>query len=59
MNKQDLIAAIAALGTTQTGIAKMLELGDRTVRRYVAGDAPIPRVVELAVTYLLLLHRAR
>jgi hypothetical protein len=59
MNKQDLSTAIAALGTTQTGLAKMLELGDRTVRRYVAGDAPIPRVVELAVIYLLQMYRAR
>ena len=36
-----------------------LELGDRTVRRYVAGDSPIPRVVELAVIYLLQMYRAR
>lgn len=59
MNKQDLSTAIAALGTTQTGLARMLGLGDRTVRRYVAGDASIPRVVELAVDYLVSLHRGR
>lgn len=37
---------------SQRQAAVDLEIHERTIRRYVAGDAPIPRVVELAVKYL-------
>ena len=39
-------------GLSQRGAAKALEINERTMRKYVAGDAPIPRVVELAVVCL-------
>jgi hypothetical protein len=38
-------------GISQRGAAKALDLNERTMRRYVAGE-PIPRVVELAAKYL-------
>jgi DNA-binding CsgD family transcriptional regulator len=37
---------------SQREAAESLDINERTVRRYLAGDAPIPRVVELAAKYL-------
>jgi hypothetical protein len=37
---------------SQRGAAKALEIDERTMRRYVAGDAPIPKTVEYACYYL-------
>jgi len=37
---------------SQRGRAKRLEIDERTMCRYVAGDDPIKRVVEYAVRYL-------
>lgn len=39
-------------GLSQRGAAKALGINERTMRKYVAGDAEIPRVVELAVICL-------
>ena len=39
-------------GLSQRGAAKALGLNERTMRKYVAGDAEIPRVVELAIRCL-------
>jgi plasmid maintenance system antidote protein VapI len=33
---------------TQVGLAMLLEIDPRTVRRYVNGESEIPRVIELA-----------
>ena len=38
-------------GVSQRSAAKALDINERTMRRYVAGE-PIPRVVELAAKYL-------
>lgn len=38
-------------GISQRGAAKALDINERTMRRYVAGE-PIPRVVEFAAKYL-------
>lgn len=57
MTTQQLQRAIVDLNLTQSSLATALDISDRTMRRYVAGDAPIPRVVELAVNYLLSIHR--
>jgi hypothetical protein len=38
---------------SQRGTARELEINERTMRRYVSGDQPIPRVVEFAVRYLI------
>lgn len=40
------------MGETQVGMAKRLGISDRNMRRYVSGELPIPRVVELAVRCL-------
>jgi plasmid maintenance system antidote protein VapI len=37
---------------SQRGAAKALEINERTMRKYCAGDSPIPRTVELALLYL-------
>lgn len=39
-------------GISQRGAAKALDINERTMRKYVAGDAVIPRTVELAAKYL-------
>jgi transcriptional regulator with XRE-family HTH domain len=57
--KEQLAAALLELGLTQTELAASLDISARTMRRYVAGDARIPRVVELAIELLLLKYRAR
>jgi transcriptional regulator with XRE-family HTH domain len=46
-----------AHGLSQRGTARRLGIGERTMRRYVAGDLPVPPVVELAV-HVLILTRA-
>lgn len=40
-------------GRSQRAVAQALEINERTVRRYVAGDQPVPRVVEFALLWLL------
>lgn len=37
---------------TVRGAAQGLEIHERTMHRYLSGDAPVPRVVELAVRWL-------
>jgi plasmid maintenance system antidote protein VapI len=39
-------------GLSQRGAAKALEINERTMRKYVSGDYPIPKTVELALLYL-------
>jgi transcriptional regulator with XRE-family HTH domain len=39
-------------GLSQRGAAKALGIDERTMRRYVAGDAEVPKVVELAIICL-------
>ena len=37
---------------SQRGAARELGIGERTMRRYVAGELPVPRPIELALRYL-------
>jgi hypothetical protein len=37
-------------GYTQRDMAKALEIDERTLRRYVSGKVPIPKVVQVAVS---------
>jgi hypothetical protein len=39
-------------GISQRGAAAKLQINERTMRRYVSGDAPIPFIVWLACKYL-------
>jgi len=39
-------------GLSQRGAAKALDINERTMRKYVSSDSPIPKTVELALLYL-------
>lgn len=39
-------------GLSQRGAAKALVINERTMRKYVAGDAEVPKMVELAILCL-------
>ncbi len=55
MDTRELTDAMKRLGLNQTELSSRLELSARTMRRYVAGDARIPIVVELAIAHLELI----
>jgi hypothetical protein len=40
-------------GLSQRGAAKELEISDRQMRRYIAGDAEVPKVIEYALRWLI------
>jgi ribosome-binding protein aMBF1 (putative translation factor) len=52
-------AQIAALGNSQTGLARLLDIDERLVRRYASGQEKLPRVVRLAIERLIELHKAK
>jgi hypothetical protein len=39
-------------GLSQRGLAKELQINERTMRRYVSGEQPIPKVVEYAILHV-------
>lgn len=43
---------LARAGLSQRGLARELDVGERTVRHWAAGDTPVPRVVWLALERL-------
>lgn len=43
---------LARAGFSQRGAARELGISERQMRRYCAGEADVPRVVELALLYL-------
>lgn len=49
MNAKELRALLAQCNLSQRGAAKMLGINERTMRRYVLGEMPVPRLVELAL----------
>jgi len=46
---RQLARALKQMGIAQTEAARRLGVNDRTVRRWIAGDLPVPRMVELVV----------
>lgn len=40
-------AALDRLGMSQVGLARALDVDQRTVRRWAAGQAPIPKAVQM------------
>lgn len=40
-------------GLSQRGAARELQISERQMRRYIAGDAEVPRVVEYALRWLI------
>lgn len=53
MTGKQLWRALQQAGLSQRGAAKALEINERTMRRYIAGEQPVPRVVEYAVLWLI------
>ena len=53
MTADELRAAIERLGTSQMGLSRTLGVAPRTVRRWVSGEAPIPRIAVVAVGLLM------
>jgi DNA (cytosine-5)-methyltransferase 1 len=61
LSPADLIAARKRLGLSQTGLAEALRLGkngDRTIRRWEAGEIPITGPASVAIELLLAQARA-
>jgi transcriptional regulator with XRE-family HTH domain len=54
MTGKQLQKLLDAHGFSQRGTARRLGIGERTMRRYVAGDLPVPPLVEFAVHALIL-----
>lgn len=52
MTAAQLQRLLDKMGETQVGMAKRIGISDRNMRRYVSGELPVPRVVELAVRCL-------
>jgi hypothetical protein len=53
MSAAQLQALLDRAQRSQRGTAKDLGLSERQMRRYAAGTAPIPKVVEFALLYYL------
>lgn len=52
MSATELQRLLERAGLSQRGAARELEINERTMRRYVAGESPVPRVVQLALERL-------
>jgi len=52
MTALQLKRALAKAALSQRGAAKRLEINERTMRRYISGEQPVPRVVEYAVSWI-------
>jgi hypothetical protein len=53
MTKRQYSEALQELGLTQVGAAEFLQVGHRTSRRWIAGDAPIPHAVRLLFALMI------
>jgi hypothetical protein len=53
MTPQRLRQVLDSLDLTQVGAAKFLGASPRNVRRWVAGDAPIPLAVEMLLELMI------
>jgi len=52
MTAKQLQKLLDSCGFSQRGAAKSMGISERQMRRYCAGDAEIPKVVELALLHL-------
>lgn len=52
MTGKQLQKSLDRAGLSQRGAAKEMGISERQMRRYCAGDAKVPRLVELAILYL-------
>lgn len=53
MRPPQLRKLLADAGLTQKAAAELLGMTDRQMRRYVSGENPVPRVVDLALRYVI------
>ena len=53
MTKSQFNKALLHLGITQTALAALLETNERTVRRWMSGDWPVPVPVALLLNLML------
>jgi predicted transcriptional regulator len=49
MTPKQLRATLASIGLSQRAAARLLDINDRTVRKYVAGDLVIPELLVWAL----------
>ena len=47
-----LVKLLARAKVSQRSAAAILQINERTMRRYIAGDQPTPRVVQFALLFL-------
>lgn len=52
MSPKQLREVLRVAGWTQLQLATALDLNERTVRRYVSGELPLPKVTVLAIRWL-------
>jgi transcriptional regulator with XRE-family HTH domain len=53
MTKTQLTKAMTQLGITQSALASLAKANERTVRRWMKGDWPVPRPVALLLNLML------
>jgi len=58
MTPEELRAFLQKHGLSQRGAARQIGIDERTMRRYCAGELPVPRVVEMALLWLSEQRRA-
>lgn len=56
MTAKQLQKLLDSCGFSQRGAARDLGISERQMRRYCAGDATVPKVVELALLHLQNVH---
>ena len=49
INRDDIRRLLAECGLSQRGAARLLGINERTMRRYVLGELPVPKAIELAL----------
>jgi hypothetical protein len=54
MNAKQLQKLLDEAGLSQRRAARHLQIDERTMRRYVAGELPVPRTVELALRVVVM-----
>lgn len=53
MTPAELRNAIDRLGLSQVGLGRFLGVDPRTVRRWAAGDLPVPRAVDMLLRLMI------
>lgn len=53
MTAAQLKRALRDAGLSQRGAAKAIDINERHMRRYIAGEAEIPRTVEYALRWVI------